>query len=238
MLKQILVSSILIAIAWSNARDNLSAAALANDYLGPVDRTFEQNELGAAYRRLYEKKLLRTPGDVARFIFLPVLNGEERVASVYHSLDKKSALPGGYWVTATQSSMSLWDCVKPGVTAAIDPRTIRVRRRDAPLPESTARALHEVWLAMLTATRSMPTNEIPNESDTMIFSATNADGTILRAQAYGFSDKNRALIELGDGLVQYCDVPASDRLEVARKIEKAAVALLKRISPDGGKNRK
>jgi len=238
MLKQILVSSILVAIVCGYARDNLSAAALANDHLVPVDRAFEQNELGAAYRRLYEQKLLRTPGDVARFIFLPVLKGEERAASVYRSLDRKNALPGDYWVTATRSSMSLWDCVKPGATVASNARTIGVRRRDAPLPESTARALHEVWLAMLTAARPMPTNEIPGESDTMIFSATNADGTLLRAQAYGFRAKNRALIELGDGLVQYCDVPASDRAEVARKIEKAAVALLKRIIREGGKYHK
>ena len=234
-LKEILVSLILVAIVWSNGRDNLFAAALADDHLIPVDRAFEQNEVGAAYRRLYEKKLLRTPGDVARFIFLPVLKGEERTASVYRALDKKDALPGGYWVTATRPSTSLWDCVKPGATKAIDSPSILVHRRDAALPEATARALHEAWLAMLSATHPMPGNEIPGESDTMIFSATNADGIVLRAQAYGFSAKNLALIELGDGLVQYCDVPASDRTEVARKIEKAAVVLLKRIAREGNK---
>lgn len=88
------------------------------------------------------------------------------------------------------------------------------------------------------ASRPMPAAEILGESDTMIFSATTANGIVLRAQAHDFDGKNRALIEIGDGLVQYCDVPSSARAGVARKIEEAATVLFNRTQQDQERKRR
>jgi hypothetical protein len=193
----------------------------------PVDRAFEQDGLGATYRKLYEQKLLVTSGDVARYVFLPGLKGEEKSVSVYRAASKKGGMPGDYWVTATKSSGTLWSCVPETEDPVDDLRTIRIQRRDAPLPESTALAIHKLWLAKLAGTRPPPGNEIQGDSDTMIFSATNSAGVVLRAEAHDLQKNNLALIGPGETLVEYCTMSASVRTQVARKIEKWALRLAK-----------
>src|SRR5207237_4910802 len=106
----------------------------------------EANGLSAVYRQVWQRQLLVTPGDVARFVGLPGTGNVETTVSIYRKPGKNNSLPGDYWVAVTQASGSLWRAVE----SKTDPTTIGVQRCDAPIPESIAVAVHKAWLAMLT----------------------------------------------------------------------------------------
>ena len=114
----------------------------------------------------------------------------------------------------------------------VDPRTIVVKRWDAPLPESTAHAIRELWLTMLRQVGPEPcVNCISLDSSTEIFSARESDGRTRRAQL-SIDPKRQTidLVKIAFLLIDYCWTPVSERPEEARKIEKAALTLLSRVS--------
>lgn len=93
----------------------------------------------------YERKLFLTPDEVARYVFLTNRYDDgDRSAAVYRARRKKGSLPGEYWLTATVAADSVRD----------DHRNVRVRRFDAPLPTSTADAVHDLWLTVLEQSRT------------------------------------------------------------------------------------
>lgn len=92
-----------------------------------------------AYRTFWQKKLLVTPGDVARFVWLPGLTGEESSMSIYRA--NKAGEPNHYVVTGTYASKRLWSYFTPGA---------RLGRADsAPLGEVTLRFLKRVRLLFI-----------------------------------------------------------------------------------------
>jgi hypothetical protein len=198
------------------------------DHLVPVEKEYG---LGAVYEKLWTEKLLVTPGDTARFVFLPGNVGEESAVSVYR---KEKGGNTGYWVTVTQPSRRLWNCVpQVGSEPRTDLRAITVDRCNLPLPESTALAVRRVWLAMLIRARPDPRQEsISLDNSTEIFSASDAHGKLLRAQmpTGHIQQNNSALLDIANLLIEYCNIPESRQVDKARQIESAASALLKRIS--------
>ena len=89
--------------------------------------------------------------------------------SVYRDTRRAEGLPGGYCVTSTVASARLWNCIrKPDENHPIDPRTVRVSRGDAPLPESTARVVHNAWLAILAGAKPPPAGSYPAVTPTAI----------------------------------------------------------------------
>ncbi len=206
-------------------------AGSTGDHLVPVPEAYGS---AAAYQKLWQAKLLVTPGDVARFVGLPGTVGEETAVSVYQKTNKTGAGTDDYWLTVTQASKRIWDAVPaPGVEKATDPQTIAIQRCDTPLPESTAVAIHKVWLRMLSRTK--PERDLENtlvEGSREIFSATDSNGVIMRGQRSSDPKKDTlALVALATSLMEYCSAPVSERPEQARKIEKDASALLKRLQP-------
>jgi hypothetical protein len=201
------------------------------DHLVPVG---EPLGLRAVYEQLWRQKLLVTPGEIARFVGLPGTIGLETTISVYRAPEKENSLAGNYWVTATQASQRLWNCVEPGVEGKNDPDSIRVVRCDAPIPESTALALHTAWLAMLSRSRPQhKTNEIVVDSSREIFSAADSSGRVLEAQGSTAPKENtKALINMALSLLEYCGSSADGRTNIASTVEREAKDLLRRVTTE------
>lgn len=221
-----------VTVSLGVSHRSVCAAQLSEDHLIPAD-DFLANESRKEYRKLWEQKLLVTPGDTARFIGLPGTFGEETAVSVYQA-SKDGGMPGGYWVTATQATTSLWNHLQgPGGKPTMDARAIPIQRCDAPLPESTACTVRDVWRALLLQTRPEPdSGTIGLDGSTEIVSATTSTGATLRARVPDEPGSNTlALVNIANSLMRYCDIPAAERPELARQIEKAATELLMRIQP-------
>lgn len=203
----------------------------AGDHLIPFPK---QEAEAADYQRLWQRKLLVTSGDVARLVHLQGVVGTESAVSVYRRQIEKGGLPGGYWVTVTQASGRLWDCIGgAGVEHPVDPRTIAIKRCDLPLPESTAVAVRNVWLAMLLRTRPEGEPPIVLDSSTEIYSARGPNGKVIVAQAPYRTIKDgttQALLNIANLLIEFCDTSSSERSEKGRQIEREATKLLRRVA--------
>ncbi|HEV2803756.1 MAG TPA: hypothetical protein VGW57_02380 [Chthoniobacterales bacterium] len=204
-----------------------------DDHLVPLKEAVGSS---AAYQELWQRKLLLTPGETARFVSLPGTTGVETVISVYQASGKENSLPGDYWVTVTQASGRLWNCVAPGPRDHVDPQTIRVERCDVPIAQTTALALHKLWVTMLSQSRlQQKSNEIVVDSSSEIFSATNSNGIVLEGESSTSPGQNtKALIGIATSLMEYCGAPVAKRAELTRKIKKSTSNLLARIGAASG----
>jgi hypothetical protein len=214
---------------WFGTSPACRAAQPHRDYLVPVTKPLGSR---AAYEELWKQKLLVTPGEIARFVGLPGTGGVETTVSVYRAPGKEGSLPGDYWMTATQASESLWNCVEPGTKGQVDPNAIAVERCDAAIPESTALTVHKSWLTMLSQSRPQHDSRvIPVDSSREIFSAVDAEGRILQGESPTAPKINtNALINIALSLLEYCGADASSRATIATDIEKAASNLLDRVA--------
>lgn len=205
------------------------ASSPEEDHLVPLKEVVGSS---AAYQELWQRKLLLTPGETARFVSLPGTVGVETAISVYQAPGKENSLPGNYWVTATQASERLWNSVAPGAENRTDPQTIRVERCDAPIAEATALALHKLWVTMLSQSRpQQKSNEIVVDSSREIFSAANSSGIVLEGESSISPKQNtKALISIAASLLEYCDAPAGKRAELTSNIEKTTSKLLARVA--------
>jgi hypothetical protein len=173
-------------------------------------------------RSIYERKLFVTPDEVARYVFLTNHGADgDRSAAVYQARRKKGSLPGAYWVTVTEAS----DSVTPAT------RNIRITRRDAPLPASAALVLHELWRVVLERS-SVVEHAIPC-APTAVFSIGTPSGARISAVTVYLDQDSLCipLMEVGQSLVDYGALPASQRMEAARKLENEIRRLLERITP-------
>jgi hypothetical protein len=200
------------------------------DHLVPLKEAYG---LSAVYHQVWERQLLVTPGNVARFVSLPGTGDVETAISIYRKSGENGSLRGSdYWVTVTQASESLWRAVE----SKTDPTTIRVQRCDTPISESTAVAVHKAWMAMLAQTKAQQKSGISVDSSQEIFSAAKPDGAILEAESPLTPKQNtKALIDIALSFMEYCDAPVAKRAQITSKIEKAVSKLLARV--ESGKQR-
>lgn len=228
MVRKLFLIWIVATLCFGQASD-CGAARSHRDYLVPVKKALGSR---AAYEELWQKKLLVTPGEIARFVGLPGTAEVETTISVYQAPGKEGSLSGDYWVTATQASERLWNCVEPGAKQSVDPDTIAVERCDAPIPESTALAMHKTWLAMLSQSRPQRNSrEIPVDSSREIFSAVDSEGRVLQGENPTAPKENtKALINIALSLLQYCGADTPERAAIVTDIEKAASDLLGRVA--------
>jgi hypothetical protein len=173
------------------------------------------------YERLCKENLFVTPGEVARYFFVPVFKDPEMLVSLYRSTHRAGGLPGNYWLTLTRPLRRI---VMPS-----NSKRLKVERHDAPIPESTARATHQVWLAMLQQARPRTRLDMEIDSDAMFFYTTDAAGKTLRGERFGTGDNVLALADIGGLLITYGYASLPERAALARTIEAKATALYKRI---------
>jgi hypothetical protein len=215
-----------VALLFAGVPLTIHAASSDQDHLVPVK---EASGLSAVYRKVWERQLLVTPGEIARFVSLPGTSDVETAVSVYRKPGKNKSLPGDYWVTATQASKSLWRAVE----SKSDPRKTPIQRCDAPIPESTALAVHKAWMAMLVQTKPRQASGISVDSSQELFSAAKSDGAILEGESSSNPKQNiKALIDIALSFMGYCDAPVGKRPKIANKIEKTASNLLTRMASD------
>jgi len=207
----------------------------SSDHLVPIDPYSNPT-----YRRLYKQKLFITPGEVARFVSLPSAIQPELAVSVYRAGAAGDAVV--YMVTVTQPSSRLWDCIPTGDEkftgrSIVDPRTIRTIRWDASLRESTANAIHTLWLAMLRQTKPDPCkNCADTDTSTEIFATTDSRGKLLEARApIAPKDRTSTLVNLAFSVADYTRASASQRPALAERIERTASDLEKWV-PKRGNN--
>jgi hypothetical protein len=228
VMKRLLLLAMEVGLGVGIALDCRGTGSPNEDHLVPVK---EALGLSAIYQELWQRKLLLSPGETARFVSLPGTVGVETAISVYRAPGKQSSLPGNYWVTVTQATERLWNCIEPGSEHRVDPQTIRVGRCDAPIAESTALAVHKVWLTMLQRCRAQQkSNDILVDSSREIFSATNGSGAILQAESSTTPKENtNALTSIARSLMEYCEASVAKRTEIAGNIEETARKLLARV---------
>ena len=187
--------------------------------------------VGAELTALYEHKLFVTKDDIARYVFLTNgRNDGDRSAAVYRVSGKAGSLSGDYWITSTEASTSLADCIPTAVEEArVDLRSIRVRRTDAPIPATTAKIVHELWVKIVERSR-IDKRAVPF-APTGIFAATMPNGVRLGAvtawqHEHALCD---ALVDLGESLIYYAKLPPAKRAQAAVEIEEECNRLLKRV---------
>lgn len=200
-----------------------NAADSIEDYLIPIPPA---EGASAAYKVLYEKKLFVTRADVARYLFLPALQGREGSAAIYRASHKKGGLPGDYWLTTTISSANLWDCV----SGSCNSDTIKIRRWDVPLQEKMAQAIQRVWVLALKNTKTPSAPVLRIDSSRQIFSAADSTGIQMRAETFEFGRNNRRLILLGEALLEFCALSPNERLAARQNIERDASSLARDLS--------
>jgi hypothetical protein len=168
----------------------------------------------------FERRLFVTPAEVARYVFLTNRPDDgDRSAAVYRARYEKGAAPDGYWITVT---------VAEGTVRRNKPH-VRVRRYDAPVPASTADVLHALWLAVL---QRVPTDEeaIPC-APTAVLSTVTSRGARLKAVTTSLEQTplSIGLLEVGESLIEYAQLPAQQRPQAARVIERECGRLLRRV---------
>ena len=197
-----------------SARSGESSSA-DSDHL-VIDVLPRPGTVEAEYSALIEKELHVTRGDLARFVQTPGPLNQPEIAVALDPDANKS----GYTLTATKPTRILAPFalqVRSGV------KSWRVLRATAPLPKSTALAIHELWLTMLRQARTQPPTIV--EGTCQEFSAVGPDGILLRAITQTLSGKTLELVEIGFSLIDYCHLPVAKRAEAARKIEVRARSL-------------
>lgn len=152
----------ILRVVWLRVFLLITTASYAFAAKGTSDHLVPLNQYSTPeYRRLYEKKLFITRGDIARFVYLPGAVDPEMVVSVYRQGAGSHEHPTRYWITVTKPSARLWLCIHTGDEKFtgrkdLDPSTVLTSRADASLPESTAVAIHRLWTAALEKTAADP----------------------------------------------------------------------------------
>lgn len=183
--------------------------------------------LNPPYERLCTENLFVTPGVVGRYLFVPNFKDPEILVSLYRSSDRAAGLPGNYWLTLTRPVRRIAQSYdNAGNWSA---KAIKIERRDAPIPEATAQAIHQLWLAMLQQARKRTRLDMEIDSDAMFFYTTDAAGKTLRGERFGTGANVLALADIGGLLITYGYASLPERAALAHTIEEKAVTLYKRI---------
>jgi len=180
--------------------------------------------MDADYRALYEKELFVTRGKLARFVQLP---GPVNQPEISVALDQTPD-GSGYTLTATKPTKILANLVPREKNVHLPAELVPVSRKDAPIPKSTALAIHKLWITML-RDQAQP-RFVKGEGTTEIFSAVGPDGKQLRtAVPPGAGKTTLELAKIGFLLFDYCYDPVSARVKNAREIEKKVSSLQRRV---------
>ena len=191
------------------------------DHLVPSWEGFE-----IELRPLLEKKLLITPANCGRMIRMHEHSDQgaigESVVSVY-------CTEAGCHVALTRAAKNLshlWADHREERNQAALIRSVPVSRKDAAIPESTARAFRECLRAAIRAARKPREESIVMDNDRVEFWLIERGSAPLKAERPDGAGKNvERLISIGDELGRYCEMPALRRPEAAKHIEQGALRL-------------
>jgi len=190
----------------------------------------EERLVSSKHIHIAEQKLFITPGSIAKYLVIPAFRSPEMAVAVYKGTSRESGgLPSKYWVTTTKASRRIMDSAS-GIPATVpDQGVLPVRRSDAPIADSTATVIHQLWMAMLSDARPRHPLEMGIDSDVIAFYAMNESGHELRAVPFGTGPRCAGMVNLGDQLLKYAAAPARERFQRAKRIEQDALKLLQSL---------
>jgi hypothetical protein len=187
------------------------------------------------YRALLRRKLWLKPRPFARMLYLPFADGEA-VVSVYAVKQRSESRPE-FYVVYTKAEKNIWAKRMEGRVTTEDPgasaASVRVTQIKAPLPTSTAHAVHDAWVSMLLPNRIVqPTAEsriILDGSETEFFvddGTHTLQGALPAPRVTG--DALR-LLRIGQMLISYCEADPRSRAALAAAIERKSQQIVVRV---------
>jgi hypothetical protein len=171
------------------------------------------------YRRLWEKVLFVTPGELARFTKIGGLESEEKAVSVWK---RSRGAKQEFWVTVTIAPDFIWPRLQQRRIDWSSIEKMRPKRCDLRIPESTALAVHYAWRKMLREVRRDPTRYVSLDNPTMLFSATDRGKTLHGELPKNAEGNPIKMIEIAQFLGVMCLAPSADLERDFRKVEKMA----------------
>ena len=214
---QILASSFLLMVICNVALAKDRRPHTDDDHMIPVNGRIE-----VAYEKLLNRRLFVTRANYARIVTLasPASVGELAIA-IYSKRNNENEA----WITITRAERNLWaaefgeDPSFPKVPA------VKVTRRDASFPTSTATAVSTAIGRMLDQSRPLSKNgRIIVDATDIEFSLEKQQGRRVRAlltpDAQG--PQTSALRRLTRLIEEYCEAPPAMQPNIAKQIETEA----------------
>jgi hypothetical protein len=204
----------------------VSTLPSVTDHLLPSDRGEH-----LAYYQLLEQLLGTSKFDCGRAIVMPSFEPEYSI-SLYKTAD---AAVSSYYVTYFTAETNLWQRTNGGRDSQ-KAASLKARRIDVAIPETSALILREVWERMLTGShRPRPTP--PPKSRIISFDGTSVEYSLpskresilageLNVSIRPPGKKTTEFVLLTKLLVDYCRASPSRRANFADRIDQKAIALL------------
>ena len=196
-----------------------------DDHLVPFRRSIYDEIRPSVY-----KKLFLTSADCGRMLEFPQeRNRGESVISVYCPQSQSGEQ---CQVTLTKATENIGyirdDSLAKFPTALI--AKVRVVRKDASIPRSTALSLRAAWAKMLKNTRPAPPyDSVVLDGEKIEFWLVPEKGDSLKGEIPDRPGKSVfAFVNLGRSLRTYCEAPSSKRATMIADIERQANALKRR----------
>ncbi len=196
-----------------------SAAQDSNDHLAPIHRDWDSQ-----YRELLTAKLSITPFNYGRVLIKPPFAGESSI-SIYC---ERRSNGGRCYVTYLVARRSLWQETDGGHMPE-KAASVKVRRADFEIPNTTAATVKEAFSRMLVKTRGHPHSEeraLPIDATSIEFALQREAHQQLTGQVNPFlprqGNKVRELLELAHQLESYCRAEQNGRPSIAINIEQEA----------------
>ena len=207
-----------------------SKAATEGDRLTPIDPAIGTPVKD--YRPLLRRKLRLKPRTFARILYLPFGSGEAAV-SIYRA-KQRSERRTEFCVVYTKAEKDLWAKRMEGRVTTEDPgasaASIKVSKLEAPLPASTAHAVHEAWLSMLRPDRmSRPaakSSVILDGSATEFFVDDGRHALQGALPERAVAGDALSLLRIGQLLIAYCEADLRRRGVLAGQIERKSKQLV------------
>lgn len=201
---------------------------MAGDHLLPD----VESQAVSRYRTTVNKRLLVTPGNLARCVWLPGNVGTEGSVSLYTDSRSNAGGKRTYWMTVTQASKPIWQSLVNG--PVLRPREIPIQRFDVSVPETMALAIAKLWETMLKRTSTTPSNHsLSLDESTELFSATVAGHEVVGRLNKDPKNKNSLeFLDIANSLLEYFNYSPSERPKRALQLRHRALALADRIQSE------
>jgi hypothetical protein len=225
----------LFVVCLAAISSNIGAATKQPDHLVPIDFV---DRHGKFFRDYLYQRLCPTAFDCGRYLVMPSFQKSEVSVALYPRRDAAGVIK--CYVTSVEAADNLRDWTDAG-RLPNRAKKVKVRRIDAELPATSCSVMKEVWTKMLSGPQAprkpeYATEFIYGDATDGEFAIKLASGKVLRGETQLVPDLGKntnTLMEIGDGLIDYCKAPASKRPGMLKKIEEKAKALLARLGSKG-----
>ena len=226
MRKLFLVGFLLLELSFS--RNPCLAASSVNDCLYQLDLAEFPK-----YRTVSMAKLNPTPFNYARMMVEPAFAPEYSVSVYSQSIRPNRVKCVVTYIIADQNLWQATDIARQPQRA----KGVKTRRIDCEIPKQTAENVNQAWIGMLSGDqhpRPMRPEDAARTTDATIaeFSVQLPRGETLYGEMrveLPEGRKTKALLEVANGLIDYCKAKPANHTAIARQIDRKAKGLLQML---------